>query len=1132
VSQTIRTLLRTLRGAGDPAGEPADAELVGRFAARRDGAAFAALVGRHGPMVLGVCRRLLADPHDAEDAFQATFLVLARRAEAVRPADPVGAWLHGAAVRTASHARADRARRRDRERRARAMPATTDPTPAALWEDVRPVLDEEIRRLPAAYRAPVVLCYLGGKTYAAAAREIGCPKGTVATRLAKARDLLRDRLTRRGVTLSAAGLASIVANSGAAAPPADLVRTTVEAATTSAVHPAVDALTAEVLKAMTSFEPRLLAARVAGLILVAAGVAGLGLALLPARGALPDQPPAAKEVVPAAGTKGPGPRVDVFGDPLPAGAVARLGTMRLRHGEPVYTLAFSPDGKDVASGSSDGVIHVWDAATGKGRLRITDPSDLGGGPFTGFDAVTLVAFSPDGRHLAAARLNQRPAVWDVRTGTKVRELGGPATRASWLRFSPDGKHVGFREGGDRPGAVPTVVVSEVTAGARATRVPDGTVLFPANKDQFLHVPTGRGPATVRRLSDGAEVRRFEGGDGAAEAVLSGDGRRLFVREAGGTIRAWDVATGKALVRFIGPGAGVSWVVPAADGSAVLTVSGEASRIALWDVGTGKRRWEAGTDPKRERITSAVVVPTGEVVTGHRNGDVRAWDGATGRQSRTFRPQSGYEVRLALSPDGKTLATAVNYQYDLAVTLTDAATFEPKLPDRGHATRIRGIAFRPDGTQVATGAWDGTVRVWDARTGRPVRKIESPYTGALAYGPDGKHLFVAGAWDGRIRVYDPDGGTLVRESDAKSGALRAVVVSADGRTVVTAGSQVRAWAVDGKLVREFEAPAMALRVALSPDGESVAAAGLDGRLRVYGFRTGKKVFEAAGPSEQIGAIAFSPDGRLLAWSDGAHSIRLTDAATGREVATLRTKVDPLDCLTFSPDGKTLAWASTQSTKETRVWEVRTGQLRRSLLGHDGPPGAVAYSPDGSLLVTAGPDGAALVWDVHGREAPRQPAAPARLAGWWEDLSRPDATTGYAAMTGLRAAGPAAVALIRDRLAPVPRPDAARLLGWVADLDSDAFRVRERASRELERLGESATAALRTVETAGKTEEARARARRLLEGIEAGRLRAERAVEVLEMIGDAAARDVLAGLAGGDPAAPLTRDAARAAKRLAR
>jgi hypothetical protein len=137
-----------------------------------------------------------------------------------------------------------------------------------------------------------------------------------------------------------------------------------------------------------------------------------------------------------------------------------------------------------------------------------------------------------------------------------------------------------------------------------------------------------------------------------------------------------------------------------------------------------------------------------------------------------------------------------------------------------------------------------------------------------------------------------------------------------------------------------------------------------------------------------------------------------------------------------------------------------------------------------------------------------------------------------MAGLRAAGPAAVALIRDRLAPVARPDAKQLAGWVADLESDVFKVRERASRELAQLGESATAALRTVETAGKTEEARARARRLLEGIEAGRLRAERAVEVLEMMGDAAARDVLAGLAGGEPAAPLTRDAAGAAKRLGR
>jgi len=274
VSHTIQALLRRLRGA-DPAAEAADADLLERFTARRDPVAFADLVARHGPMVLGVCQRLLRDAHDAEDAFQATFLVLARRAGGLRRGDPLGPWLYGVACRTAAHARASRARRHDRERRASAMSPAAEPTPSLLWEDLRPVLDEEIRRLPEAYRVPVILCYLAGKTYDEAAREIGCAKGTVATRLLKARRVLRDRLSQRGLALPSAGLPALLAGNSRAALPAALLQSTIQSATTSAAPPAVAALTAEVLKTMTVSKTKVLAAVVATGVALAAGAGTL-----------------------------------------------------------------------------------------------------------------------------------------------------------------------------------------------------------------------------------------------------------------------------------------------------------------------------------------------------------------------------------------------------------------------------------------------------------------------------------------------------------------------------------------------------------------------------------------------------------------------------------------------------------------------------------------------------------------------------------------------------------------------------------------------------------------------------------------------------------------------------------------
>jgi RNA polymerase sigma factor (sigma-70 family) len=224
------TLLHHLRQlvAADSAELP-DAQLLERFIARRDGEAFAALVRRHGPLVLGVCRRTLADTHDAEDAFQATFLLLARRAGAVRKRAALGSWLYGVALRLACRARADAARRRKHERAAREE-AAPDVVAELSWREVRCGLDEELARLPEAYRAPLLLCYLEGRTQDEAARQLGWGRGVFRRRLEKGRALLRFRLTRRGLALSAGLFAAALADRGTAALPAALATRAVETA--------------------------------------------------------------------------------------------------------------------------------------------------------------------------------------------------------------------------------------------------------------------------------------------------------------------------------------------------------------------------------------------------------------------------------------------------------------------------------------------------------------------------------------------------------------------------------------------------------------------------------------------------------------------------------------------------------------------------------------------------------------------------------------------------------------------------------------------------------------------------------------------------------------------------------------
>jgi RNA polymerase sigma factor (sigma-70 family) len=259
-----------------------DGELLERYVGDRDAAALAALVRRHGPMVWGVCRRALDNYHDAEDAFQATFLVLARRAAAVVPPAMVGNWLYGVAHRTALKARARAARRGQRERQVAEMP---EPAPAGHdgGSDLRPVLDQELRRLPDIYRSVLVLCDLEGRTRTEAAQHLGCPEGTVAGRLARARAMLAKRLARQGVLLSGGVVAALLSEAAATAGvPAALVSSTIktvsiatagQAAAAGVVSADVAALARGGLKAMLPSRLMLITL----VLLLAVGGAGVGV---------------------------------------------------------------------------------------------------------------------------------------------------------------------------------------------------------------------------------------------------------------------------------------------------------------------------------------------------------------------------------------------------------------------------------------------------------------------------------------------------------------------------------------------------------------------------------------------------------------------------------------------------------------------------------------------------------------------------------------------------------------------------------------------------------------------------------------------------------------------------------------
>jgi RNA polymerase sigma factor (sigma-70 family) len=309
-----QTLLRHVRRLAGVEAEVSDGELVRRFAASRDESAFAALVDRHGPMVLAVCRRVLGNAHDAEDVFQAAFLTLARQAGALRTRESVGSWLYGVALRQALKARSAATRRRTREAGAVARPPA-EPVAELTLREAQRILDAELSRLPEKLRAPIVLCCLEGKTRDEAAQCLGWTVALLKSRLEQARDVLRRRLCRRGVTLSAAFSASLLAEGSAgAAVPAALGAAVVRAAAAA---------------------PPLLVGRltIAIAVLLAAGIVG-GLHFAQPLAAPPGP-------VPVAANPQTREHRDAEDNPLPEGALRRLGSLRLRHPGRLLSVAAS-----------------------------------------------------------------------------------------------------------------------------------------------------------------------------------------------------------------------------------------------------------------------------------------------------------------------------------------------------------------------------------------------------------------------------------------------------------------------------------------------------------------------------------------------------------------------------------------------------------------------------------------------------------------------------------------------------------------------------------------------------------------------------------------------------------------------
>ena len=1109
MAMRLESLLRDLRRLvpRPPLDSAGDAALLERFLRRQDEDAFAALVARHGPMVLGVCRRVLGDAHAAEDAAQATFLVLARKAGATRRPGALAGWLHGTAHRLALVCHRADVRRRLRETRACREAATRSP-PDPLEEfsarELVTVLDEELQRLPERQRLPLILCCLEGRTQDEAARQLGWTPGAVRGRLERGRANLHRRPVRRGLTLAAALLAL------EARRPAALSAATARAAARFAAGVADRGITAGVARlveeGMTATAPARAKVVFALLVLLGVGTAGLGVF---AHCGLAVRQPAAQEAVGpkaeagGAGQQGLPAHTDRYGDPLPPGAVARLGTVRFRlHAFP-GRFALAPDGKTIAMGSDAGVL-LADVATGRVVRRLD-----------GSKETYAVAFAPDCRTLASAERNLVRA-WDLPAGRELRQLPAESGTAYplTLLFAPDGK------------ALATGGSDEAT-----TRLWD--------------------------LATGRELWRRGGLNHRVEPMAPvgflPDGKTLVVGENyGETIHLLDAATGKDLSTFKGPRKG-SRLLFSPDGATLATSTRDDEAIHLWDVGSGvERRQLPKPRSSKERFTFS---HSGKVLAwAGWDKDTRLLDVGTGKELRRIAKGVGQIDWLQFLPGDHTLAFCV--WAERVVRFWDVDGDRELHPLGGHRGHVYAVAFAPDGRTLISASRDDTVRFWDLATGEEFRHVEAHRGGVwcMALAPDGKTL-ATGSWnEAAIRLWDVAAGKELRRLEGHPAGIDHLAFSPDGKTLASVSNgggrdpdehPLRLWdAATGQELRRLDGQRQGAGprpLAFSPDGKLLVSKGE--RIRVWEVATGRPYREFEMPDVGVTSLALFPDGRTLACgsratvgerSDGP--IALWELATGKERLRLDGLPNWTECLAVSPDGRVLATGGWEGT--VRLWDLATGTMVRALDGHQGKLETLAFSPDGKSLASGGLDTTVLVWDVAAllpNIRPQGVASARDLEAPWADLGGADAARAYRAVWSLAAAPEQAVPLLRERLRPAAAPEGGQLDRLLTDLDSDRFEARAKASARLEELGELAEPALRKALQGQPAPEVRRRVEGLLANLEGPvtapeKLRPLRALEVLEQIGTPEARRLLQELSRGAPDARETKEAKASLERL--
>jgi WD40 repeat protein len=798
------------------------------------------------------------------------------------------------------------------------------------------------------------------------------------------------------------------------------------------------------------------------------------------------------------------PRTDLYGDPLPPGALARMGTARFRHALGVRFLTFSPDGKTVASvGRPSSVGYLWEAASGK-ELRRFELDEFGDNP---------PAFSPNGKLLALAS-GHAIRLYEVSSGKEVQRLGNGLQNIRELTFSPDGKVLAVAD------CKRNLTLWEVAAGKQILQLKE-KLGDPGSDGGMVFSPDGK---TLALLSTPSPRRA---GSSGAERIVG----------------VWDVKTGKFLRQFgnrvVAAQPKDDWGGPrvalTSDGKLLAAITQrDGSMIHVWEVATGKEvhYWKA-----EHSFNSITFSPDDKILAGgDSQGKIHLLD-RLGKESRSFQAHDSRVTCLAFAPDGKRLASGG--RYDPKIHLWDPLTGKNLLAPVGHQGVIRCLTLTPDGKQLATGGSDNTVRLWDAATGKEFLKLAGGgnSVNSLACSPDGRTLAV-GSQPGVIQLVDLKTRAQHRLTlDGRDCSVGALDFSPDGKLLASGDSEghLRLWDPKArKQLRQMVVPQRDIFcVAFSPSGKLLASGSSDG-VAFWEVAAGKEKPAWSNHAALGSGPVWSPDGRTLAWSDGGGSIRLEEVATGKTRCRLQGHSSSVFAIAFAPDGRHLVSGGGGVDCTVRVWPLAGGN-GQGLRGHQESVLGVVFFPDGQRVASASADTTALVWEVaQGKKPEKEPSlSPAELQARWDELAGADAMKAYQAMWALVNAPRQSIPFLKKYLKQVPHADVKKLDQLIKDLNSDSFATRDRATRELATLSDLAREPLEAVLRKKPPLEVRKRVELLLGKLGKNPLRgALRAVEALEYMANAEAKKLLDELARGIPGTPLTEEAKESLTRLNR